>query len=64
MTETPHEAGLMNADGRPQLSFAGLLGVLGGERGYWTFRSDDDLIEYYWHLSSTIRSIERLDDGQ
>lgn len=33
-----------------------------GQRGYWTIRSDDDLIEYYWHLSSQIRSIERLDD--
>lgn len=33
-----------------------------GQRGYWTIRSCDDLIEYYWHLSSQIRSIERLDD--
>ena len=34
-----------------------------GERGFWFIRSFDNLIDYFWHDSSIIRSIERLDDG-
>ena len=31
-----------------------------GETGYWTMHSSDWLIDYLWHLTSTITRIERL----
>jgi hypothetical protein len=32
-----------------------------GERGFWTFPSNDFLIDYFWHYSSTIERIERVE---
>ena len=35
-----------------------------GQRGYWLMEPDADeaSVEHYWHLSSTIQSIERVPD--
>ncbi|WP_091182525.1 hypothetical protein [Paramicrobacterium humi] len=30
-----------------------------GERGRWSMSSDDVMVDFYWHVSSTIRKIER-----
>ncbi len=31
-----------------------------GERGHWTMRSDDIVIDYYFHFSSIIQRIDRV----
>lgn len=30
-----------------------------GERGRWTMISDDPMTDHYWHVTSTIRAIQR-----
>ncbi len=32
-----------------------------GERGHWTMKSDDYLIDYYFHYTSVIQRIDRVD---
>ena len=45
-------------DTRPLRSIT-VCGV--GERGFWTFPSDTLLIDYFWHFTSTIERIERVE---
>ncbi|MEX1080170.1 MAG: hypothetical protein WED09_13805 [Homoserinimonas sp.] len=37
-----------------------------GERGAWTMHTDgrSDTVDFYWHYTSDIRSIERLADDE
>ena len=34
-----------------------------GESGRWTMMSDDEMTDFYWHVTSQIRRIERVEQS-
>lgn len=62
VTRVPGPDAIPTVNDRPR-PLRSIVACTVGQRGYWTMHTDErsEAIDFYWHLSSAIRHIERMD---